>query len=676
MSDETFARRFSGDRADLAKIGIEVRAAGTTETAETAESQLYLLSEDAYRLPAVEFTRNECRALSLALTALDGRFAYARPLRLALTAILRGREDMVRTELEQLPVALAPDEDARRAGKQLSRLEEAVTRFKTVRFAYPTADGDALERTIDPYSLFLFQGHWYVVGHDRLRDGIRTFRVGRIRGPVRFLTEKSHDFTVPPDYDPDHYRARPPWLIGPVRGVATVRVGEDLAWWVRRLVPHVELIAEEDDGCALVSMPYADESVLLSWIAGSGGCTELLEPARLRARLRDALLETGRAHAALPPKAGTAPPGPGDQSRPASKRGRPGKTAKATPRQIRDYARAGPIAPEHLARAIALLHYLVDEQRPSTITWETLENDLGLSRAEVQTDVSLINLMNFGGGTYVLTAEAGPEGIHVTRDIMADTFAEPARLSPVMARALLLALDLLGDTLALEGLESLASVREKVRALIGTDRPERAVIVDEMVPLDSEIVEVLNHAIRDHRLVFIDYFTAARQELGTRLVEPYLLFRSPDGWYLEGYCLSAQAQRTFKLERIKSATPTGESFDPRPEVDLTRRRTGHAFLPDDVAMWATVRFAPRWRTYLLENSTDCIVLPDGWVKAEIPYLDESWMTHQIVRYLGEAVLDGPPSARQRVCELARVLAARYEDAGPLPAANPPMEGSQ
>jgi len=674
MSDETFARRFSGDRADLAKIGIEVRVAGTPETAEAAESQLYLLSEESYRLPAVEFTATECRALSLALTALDGRFAYARPLRLALTAILRGREDMVRTELEQLPVALAPDEDARRAGKQLSRLEEAVTRFKTVRFAYPTADGDALERTIDPYSLFLFQGHWYVVGHDRLRDGIRTFRVGRIRGPVGFLTEKSRDFTVPPDYDPDHYRARPPWLIGSTKGAATVRVGEDLAWWVRRLVPHVELLAEEDDGCALFSMPYADESVLLSWIAGSGGCTELLEPARLRARLRDALLETGRAHAAQPPRAATAAPGPGDQSRPTFKQGRPGKTAKATPRQVRDHAQAGPIAPEHLARAIALLHYLVDEQRPSTITWETLENDLGLSRAEVETDVSLINLMNFGGGTYVLTAEAGPEGIHVVRDIMADTFAEPARLSPVMARALLLALDLLGDTLALEGLESLASVREKVGALIGTDRPDGAVIVDEMVPLDPEIVEVLNHAIRDHRLVSIDYFTAARQELGKRLVEPYLLFRSPDGWYLEGYCLSAQAQRTFKLERIRSATPTGESFDPRPEVDLARRRAGQAFLPDDVAMWATVRFAPRWHTYLLENGTDCVVLPDGRIEAGIPYLDESWMAHQIVRYLGEAVLESPASARQKVCELAHVLAARYEGADLLQAADASPEG--
>ena len=44
MTDDTFARRFHGDRADLAKIGIEVRVLGSAETAETDEAQLYFLT--------------------------------------------------------------------------------------------------------------------------------------------------------------------------------------------------------------------------------------------------------------------------------------------------------------------------------------------------------------------------------------------------------------------------------------------------------------------------------------------------------------------------------------------------------------------------------------------------------------------------------------------------------
>jgi hypothetical protein len=76
MSDDTFARRFYGDRADLQKIGIEIRALGEAESADT---QMYCLFEEDYRLPSLDFTPDERRALALVLATLEGRFAYARP---------------------------------------------------------------------------------------------------------------------------------------------------------------------------------------------------------------------------------------------------------------------------------------------------------------------------------------------------------------------------------------------------------------------------------------------------------------------------------------------------------------------------------------------------------------------------------------------------------------------
>lgn len=640
MSNDTFARRFHGDRTDLAKIGIEIKS---LSDAEAAESQVYLLPEEDFHLPIVDFTPAELRALALALAALDGRFAYARPLRLALTAISQGRPDPVRDELEQLPVVLAPDEDAQRAGRQLARLEDAVTRGKTVCFLYPSTGGSPEERTLDPYSLFLIQGRWYAVGSDHARLAIRTFRVGRIQGTVRFLTEKIRDFSVPTDYRPGEYRARPPWLIGPVQGSATIKVSDDLAWWVTRLEPHVAWLGDDGDGCTRFSVPYADERVLLSWVVGLGGCGELMEPAGLRERLRQDLHEVSRAHEGTGAGSGAAGSGRLPRSRPPE----------------RPSGKSDPIAPEHLARAIALLHYLVDEQGPELVTWQSLEDHLGLTRAEVEGDLSLINLVNFGGGTYALTAAAGDEGVHVVRDVMADTFAHPARLSPVMARALLLALDLLGDTVASEGMESLTSVREKVGALVGVDAQENIIIVDDLLPPDHEIVEVLNRAVRDCQTVTLEYYTSSRQELSERQVEPYLLFRSRDGWYLEAFCLKAGGQRTFKLERIRSARPTGTGFIRRPEVDLTLRQTGQAFSPHDVATWATVRFHPRWQTYLEERGAECEPGPNGSLSVRMPYLDERWMAREIVRYLGDAVLEHPASARRLVGELASALAVRY-----------------
>lgn len=673
MGDETFTRRFYADRADLAKAGIEIRVTDGPESFGPAETQSFVLAEEDFRLPHVDFTPAELQALTLALAALDGRFAYARPLRLALTAISHGQKDRLHDELDQLPIALAPDEDARQAGRQLAHLEDAAVKGRTVRFLYPSAQGSAAhaERTVDPYGLFLIQGHWYVVGRDHTRDAIRTFRITRIKGQVRYLTEKSRDFSVPSDYDPALYRARPPWLIGPMRGTATVSVGDDLAWFVERLAPHVRAIEGGDAGCSLFAVPYADEHVLLSWVAGLGRCGEVVAPAGLRDTLLCRLREVSRRHSGGPEavEAAAPPSGPEDPVGARPRKGEAGPAAGPA-----SAGRSEPIAPERLARSIALLHYLLDVRTPELVAWEAVERDLGLTRKEIEEDLALINIVNFGGGTYALYAEAREDGIHVQPDVMAETFAKPARLSPLMARALLLALDLVGEGLSVPGLESLASVRSKVQALVGPGSTASPVVLDDLSPADPALLETLNRGIRDRKVVELEYFTASRRELTERQVEPYLLFRNPDGWYLEAYCLATGGQRTFKLERVRSAHLTEDGFRPRPEVDLAPRRGGRAFLAGEVAAKAGVRFHSRWRRHLEEQGLEVAALANGEVRARIPYADEGWLAQEIIRYLGEAELEYPLAVRERVREAAVALAARYEGPAAGSAAPPPGPG--
>ena len=116
----------------------------------------------------------------------------------------------------------------------------------------------------------------------------------------------------------------------------------------------------------------------------------------------------------------------------------------------------------------------------------------------MEADLALLNLVNFGGGTYALWTEADSEGVRVTRDVMADAFVHPARLSPLMARALLLAIDLLGEAMGFEGAESLASVREKIVRVIGDDLAESPVLVDDVIPAAHDIMTVLNDGVRHH----------------------------------------------------------------------------------------------------------------------------------------------------------------------------------
>ena len=62
---------------------------------------------------------------------------------------------------------------------------------------------------------------------------------------------------------------------------------------------------------------------------------------------------------------------------------------------------------------------------------------LQMSPQELREDVAVLNVVNFGGGAYVLYAEVLPNGeIEVDPEPYSDTFDRPARLLPIEARAL------------------------------------------------------------------------------------------------------------------------------------------------------------------------------------------------------------------------------------------------
>lgn len=306
MTDQTFARRFYDDRADLAQAGIRIE--GSTDE---DEGEAYFLPDENFRLPTLDLTEDELRALSVAFTLLEGRFAYARPLRLALVNLTHGHPEPDAEELERIAVSLAPDEEARALGPTLARLDDAIARGKTVRFPYPT--GPTLhpeERVIDPYVLSRLGGHWYVGGRDRAKDSMRTFRLSRMAGPVRFATKRPRDFSPPTKIDEDEFRTKPPWQFGETVGTATVRVDDDLAWWVSRTYPGIQTDRDAGDPDGVVgrsgadapastvfTTPYADADALITWVLSLGRRAELLGPHDVRARVRDKLMALEAAHA-------------------------------------------------------------------------------------------------------------------------------------------------------------------------------------------------------------------------------------------------------------------------------------------------------------------------------------------------------------------------------------------
>src|SRR5213595_661262 len=211
MTEDAFARRFYADRAELESLGIQLSVDRPADG--VAEQENYSLRPENFHLPAIEFSDSELAALQTALSLLDGEFAYAEPLRLALQQISWGRPSPLNAP-EQHTVALAITGSAggHETSQRLAKIETAIFRRKTIVFDYYTMERDDLgSRRVDPYQLLYQGGQFYLVGRSQEREAIRVFRLSRIRGKVAYATKAEHDFQRPEDLDPRAYANRIHW---------------------------------------------------------------------------------------------------------------------------------------------------------------------------------------------------------------------------------------------------------------------------------------------------------------------------------------------------------------------------------------------------------------------------------------------------------------------------------
>ncbi|MGW6142900.1 WYL domain-containing protein [Streptomyces sp. NPDC055140] len=79
-------------------------------------------------------------------------------------------------------------------------------------------------------------------------------------------------------------------------------------------------------------------------------------------------------------------------------------------------------------------------------------------------------------------------------------------------------------------------------------------------------------------------YTDAAGHKSDRTVEPDGLLTANGRWYLIGWCRTRQAGRGFRLDRITTATPTGEQAQPHDLTELLLGSTAaHAVQPNALA---------------------------------------------------------------------------------------------
>ncbi len=648
MNEDAFARRFYADRSELESLSIHLTVERPVDG--VAEQENYSLRPENFHLPAIAFSDSELAALQTALSLLDGEFAYAEPLRLALQQISWGRANPLRAP-EQRSVALGITASAggHDLSQRLAKIETAIFRNKTITFGYYTmARDESGTRKVDPYHLLFQGGQFYLLGHSHERDALRVFRLSRIQGKVAYATKAEHDFRGRPEgFDPRAYANRADWQFGDAQDTAEIWVSERIAWQIERHFGRFGEVrpggAEHREGDIVFATPYADRRQLAAWVLRLGEHARVVGPPELEREVADRVELLHERHSDGPQIAAAVAPRPDAAPEPSAN-----GASRRTEASIR---------PERFARLVTLASILIQAGRAGVRPRMTeIAERLQVSDAELREDIAVLNVVNFGGGSYVLYAEVTADGeIDVDPEPYADNFARPARLLPVEAKALVAAIDLIGEHLP-EG--SLASAREKIVAALGADPMDQGLQVARAGGDDSVIARVASQAIVDRRLLELDYYKPNEDEFSVRVVEPYALMNGREGWYVACYDPARGAVRHFRLDRIREARVTEQAFEPRPEVDPAAEvdgwlRTGEVEQSRTARVWVSPERA-RWAR---EERRVAEELSDGAVIVELRFKGTDFLVRDVLAEAGDAAVLEPVEAREAVLEAVRRLRA-------------------
>ena len=271
---EAMERMFERDKDDLRSLGISIEL-GTFDPIFEDEAG-YRITPSSYQLNLGELDGTDIALLSLAATAWSG----AALERESTSALIKLASMGIDSDSEALSL-LTPQVSV--TDQNFTLITEAIVRRSEIEFEYVSADLSRQVRKIAPYSLRGQSGSWYLVGLDREKESIRTFRLDRMVSEVS-VSKKVNTFNIPEPI--------PSQVGDEATDFALLRVRKNRGHQLRSLGTLHESEEEWDQ----VRLPIIDSSWLLRTILWHRDDVIVLEPTDLRERVIDSLKELRALH--------------------------------------------------------------------------------------------------------------------------------------------------------------------------------------------------------------------------------------------------------------------------------------------------------------------------------------------------------------------------------------------
>ncbi len=316
-------------------------------------------------------------------------------------------------------------------------------------------------------------------------------------------------------------------------------------------------------------------------------------------------------------------------------------------------------ATDRLARMLSLVPYI--SRRPGVSIAE-LALEFAVDREQISADLDLLMVCGLPGYypddliDVVLDDDGGTVSIDFDAGI-----ERPVRLTADEAQALLVALRALAET---PGLVETRAVQSALAKLEQLDR-RAAASTDavRVVPADpAPALGIVRDALGRSRRLWMRYYTASRDTVTDRTVDPLRILVTDGHAYLEAYCHLARAVRHFRIDRIEEARVLDEPAQGSLWVDS--EVPDRIFHPDPAVppVELTLTGGARWvaEYYPVETVSELPGRTAG-VRVSLHAGNDDWLIRLVLSLGGDAVVGNRPEVTERVARRAEQALAAYQD---------------
>jgi proteasome accessory factor C len=308
------------------------------------------------------------------------------------------------------------------------------------------------------------------------------------------------------------------------------------------------------------------------------------------------------------------------------------------------------------SRLVRLLNMVPYFQANPGISPAEAAADLGVTTKQLMADLNqlwMCGLPGYGPGD-LIDLSFSEDSIEVTFSAGMD---RPLRLTSPEATAVLVALRTLVEVPGTVDPEAARNAIAKIESAAGD---AGQAIPEQLADTESPAAAAARAAVRRHRALAIDYYSASRDATSHRIVDPIRVVFIGDHSYLEAWCRAAEAVRLFRFDRIDAATVLDERAAPPPPAVQAGPDTS-LFDADPSLPAATLRVAPpaSWMfDYYPMRAID--ELPDGSATATMTYASEEWMARLVLGFGSAVKVLAPKSLAARVRDSAAAALQAYE----------------